>query len=322
MFPFRCVAARQLFAKAFPLLSSLFLCLLLSGVKSSAVEISVTAEEAGAVAPVANALVKLNDRIQYTDSRGLARIDLKKGENVILSVTHPAYLSHSENIIGDGNQAAQYPVLLKPDLLFEWRGQLLDAYSKTPVVGAKLTLDAYESKASVEAHYQTYTDWDGNFLLLGCSAGNYRLQIEHPAFEKIDRIIDCQPTEEPVVWELQAIVKRTGKIQVKVIDSVTSAPISGVSARLEEGFEVALVDEQTSGNTGIVVFKDIRIGIHNRSNQIGHQQVTVSKLLVNLEAKGYFPCVFAVEVGGEYTFKLDPVRTIQETEQKKTGRHG
>ena len=137
MFPFRCVAAQQLFAKVFPLLSSLFLCLLLSGVKSFAVEISVTTEGAEAVAPVANALVKLNDRIQYTDSQGIAHIDLKRGENVNLSVTHPGYLSHTETIIGDGNQSAQYPVLLKPDTLFEWRGQLLDNFSKTPVVGCK-----------------------------------------------------------------------------------------------------------------------------------------------------------------------------------------
>ena len=313
MFPFRDVATRHAFAKVTPLLSSLFLFLLLSGVQSFAVEISVVSEEAEAVAPVANALVKLNDRIQYTDSQGLAHIDLKKGEKVTLNVTHPGYKRHIETIVGDGNPGASYRVKLEEIPLFNWTGTLLDEYSDTPVVGAEIRLEADQSNASIVSNYNVYSDWEGNFAVLGMTPGNYRLSFTKPGFDSIEKTIEVSPEHPAEAWKIRASVIRTSSIQIKVVDSTTGAGIPKANIRLEEGYGVGLVDEKTTAANGVAQFENVKIGVHNRSN--GEKlNVTVAKLVVSIAAENYYPSVFAVDAGEKYTFKLDPVQTIEEQE--------
>ncbi len=313
MFPNRKAAPQLALARVFRLLSSVVLVLLPLGVMSFAVEISVVSNTTDESVPVAYALVNLNGKIQYTDSDGIARMDLKTGEQVSLRVTHPNFLKYTGTITGDGNPKAVHQVVLKPDTLFQWQGIILDRYSKTPAIGATLTLDAADDLASISNHYRATSDWDGNYRILGVAPGEYRLKIEKPGFKTIEQILQLSENAPPATWELDATVDRIGNIRLRVIDSTSGLPVSSAAVRLEEGYEVELVETAVTNAAGIAEFKGIHIGIHNRSNG-EKQQITVSKLLANITAEGYHACVFAVEVDGDYTFKLDPKQLIPEQE--------
>ena len=103
-----------------------------------------------------------------------------------------------EVITGDGNAKASQRVELNPIVSFEWKGQILDAYSKTPVIGAIIQLEANDPLINRVGHYFCTSEWDGSFCILGLSAGRYHMTVKQPAFVSIDRMIDVKESDPPL----------------------------------------------------------------------------------------------------------------------------
>lgn len=262
--------------------------------------------------PVAGARVWLGEASAFSDAAGIARFLSAPEEPSSLRVEHPAYDRH-ESVVEFRSNKERRTVTLQPVEILEFRGSVVDAFSGTPVPGARLALEAVSCEASVSGNLEAMTDWDGTFALQGVLAGSYRCRLSAPGFDAREFELEIDTARSVVDLKLQASVGAVEDLEIRLRDTVSGLPVKAAMVRLEEGLGVGFVTEQTTDEAGRVHFRQIKLGRHNRSNG-SDQALTVRNLLAVVSAPGYHTTAYAVQIGTDYDLPLDPVREIEEQE--------